>query len=92
MAEVARSFERIMNWAKAELPLLCESMRPPASAAEIEALEQLIGQRLPDDVRELYSLADGQTPFVFGQTPDYPGFFLAHPFNPIERVMRDWRV
>lgn len=90
MSSVAQSFNRIMAWAGKELPMLVESMRPGASEAEIASLEAVIGQSLPDDVRALYALADGQTPFEFGKTPHYPGLFFGHPFNPIESVKRDW--
>jgi cell wall assembly regulator SMI1 len=88
---VASSFARIMTWADANAPLLRVSLRPGASADELQRFETLIGQALPQDVRDLYRLADGQIPFQFGRTPHYPGLFLSLPFNPIEVVIRDWQ-
>lgn len=88
---IAESFAHILRWADSNLPLLRESLRPPASESEIAALETLIGQALPQELRDLYRLADGQIPFQFGRTPDYPGFFVSLPFNPIEIVSRHWQ-
>ena len=88
---IAESFARILRWADAHLPLLRESLRPPADDRELGALEALIGQTLPPDVRDLYSLADGQIPFQFGRTPHYPGFFVSLPFNPLQVVTRHWQ-
>lgn len=90
-APIADSFARILRWADSNLPLLRDSLRPPASESEIAALETIIGQALPQDVRDLYRLADGQIPFQFGCTPHYPGFFVSLPFNPIEIVTRHWQ-
>lgn len=87
---VARSFARILAWADANAPLLRESLRPGASEDQLRHFEGLIGQALPEDVRELYRLADGQIPYQFGETY-YPGLFLGFPFNPIEVTTRDWR-
>ena len=92
MSNVQQSFIRIMAWARKELPLLVDSMRPGASEGEIASLEALIGQRLPEDVRALYKLADGQIPYEFGKTPHYPGLFFGLPFNPIAIVKDHWRM
>lgn len=83
---IGESFARILRWADFNLPLLRASLRPPASESEIDAFEALIGRTLPQDVRDLYRLADGQIPFQF-----YPGIFLSLPFNPLGVVTRDWR-
>lgn len=88
---IAESFARILRWADAHLPLLRQSLRPPASEGDLQSFEALLGQTLPQDVRELYRLADGQIPFQFGQTPYYPGLFVSLPFNPLETVTRHWR-
>jgi cell wall assembly regulator SMI1 len=88
---ITESFARILRWADANLPLLRDSLRPPASEREIDALETLIGQALPEDIHDLYRLADGQIPFQFGRTPHYPGFFVSLPFNPIEIVSQHWQ-
>lgn len=90
-APIAESFARILRWSDSNLPLLRQSLRPPAGESEIATLETLIGQALPQDVRDLYRLADGQIPFQFGRTPYYPGFFVSLPFNPIEIVTRHWQ-
>jgi cell wall assembly regulator SMI1 len=60
--QVRRAYERIVAWltkhprAKAILP----SFRPPAKAAAIAAFEKKAKLTLPDGVRALYRLADGQ--------------------------------
>lgn len=88
---ISASFARIMAWADANCPLLRESLRAGASAEQLASFEALIGQPLPEDARALYRLADGQTPFQFGRTPNYPGLFVSLPFNPLEVVTRHWR-
>jgi cell wall assembly regulator SMI1 len=87
---VARSFARILTWADANAPAIRESLRAGASDDQLQRFEALIGQALPEDVRDLYRLTDGQTPYQSGG-PYYPGLFLGMPFNPSEVVAREWQ-
>jgi len=51
---------RIERWLRANAPEIHASLRPGVPDAEIEALEERIGVRLPDDVRESLRIHDGQ--------------------------------
>lgn len=57
------------------------TLNPPASAADLAAIERLIGESLPDDVRSLYGYADGQV-------DDSPGLFHADRFMSAAEVVR----
>lgn len=70
-----------------ERPDLRDAVRPPASEADLDRLEALVGASLPGELRELYRQHDGQT-------YDGPGFFLDWMWLPVadvEREIRGWR-
>lgn len=53
-------FEEYVDWLRVNVPLAYENLAPPASQAEIDDLEQVLGQRLPDDVKAVLRLHNGQ--------------------------------
>lgn len=61
------------------IPKLVEKLRgdqshalnPPASGAEIKAVESRLGVKLPDDLKQFYSLANGGRLFVSGEEAIY---------------------
>jgi hypothetical protein len=78
-AELAERFRRGVEGASdAELPPL----RPPASTTAIAAAEVELGFRLPDDIRELWSVADGG--LVFGRE-----FLWVEQFGEFTRTAMD---
>jgi len=63
-------------------------LRPGAAPTMLAAAEQEIGYRLPEDVRALYALCDGQ------EDPDEVGgplLFPAHAFCSLARALAAWR-
>src|SRR5215218_5585519 len=99
--EVGRAYRRIIAWvtkhpkARAILP----SFRPPASATAIAAFEKKAKVTLPEGVRALYRLADGQDEEAanakLGEETIESGMFpsierrdLAFRLSPLKRLTR----
>jgi cell wall assembly regulator SMI1 len=61
-------------------------LRPPATEQQLVAAETEFGMRLPEDLRELYLLHDGQNQLL--STAD---LFLGEPFATVERALAAWR-
>ncbi|MBY0231748.1 MAG: SMI1/KNR4 family protein [Gemmataceae bacterium] len=59
-APVAESWRRIEAWFAANLPEALATLRPPATEADLAAVEARIGQPLPADFRASYLIHDGQ--------------------------------
>jgi cell wall assembly regulator SMI1 len=78
-----KSWQRIERWLAEHLPDVVLDLRPPASAEEIRAAEKILGA-LPDEVRELYRIHDGQE----GETT---GAIFGLPLLPIHQVVGEWR-
>ena len=70
-------------------------LNPPATEAQLAAVETEIGYVLPDDVRALYLLADGQRDSL--DTSDLPTgkrtgpLFGRYQFNSLEETLEIWR-
>ncbi len=56
---ITESFKKLQDWAEAHAPEI--SFRPPAADSAIDTLAQKIGLPIPDDLRLLLRLADGET-------------------------------
>lgn len=78
-------FTALVDYLREHHPAVADSLRPPATESQIENLEQLIGDRLPEDVRELYLLADGQ-----GERQSL--FVEGFQFLPLAEVGRTWQM
>jgi cell wall assembly regulator SMI1 len=61
-------------------------LRPPATEAQILAVESEFGMRLPDSLRELYLLHDGQDQLTMTAP-----LFSSLPFAPLSRAIEAWR-
>lgn len=81
---IAESMARIKAALRDQLPELERSWRPPAALEAIVEAEQALGVRLPDEVRQLYGLHDGQE-------EDGPGLFFGLPFLPLEQMVAEWQ-
>lgn len=62
-------------------------LNPPATEEQLVAAEAEYGHRFPDDVRELYLLADGQ-PAGEGVAR----LFIDHYFSPLAQGLSSWRM
>jgi len=80
----------IKIWSKVENELatkakaIVESLNPPAEEAEIEALEEHIGQELPVDYRDFLFVHNGQS------QESNPGFYDMFSIMPLEMVQESW--
>lgn len=65
LAVSARSaWTRLENWCHQYHPRLLSALNPGATAEEIEAVESVIGQPLPPDVRESFTIHNGGSDFI----------------------------
>lgn len=71
-APVAVSWGRIEAWLGEHLPILRLTLRPGIAKKDFARFEKLVGQRLPEDVRESWMIHDGQRPVPY--LPDHPDF------------------
>mgnify|MGYP001801247671 FL=1 len=59
-------WSRITVWIEANAPHLLEVLQPGASEAQISELESSLSIELPDDVKALYLLCNGQSVCNYG--------------------------
>ncbi len=80
----------IKIWSKVENELatkakaIVESLNPPAEEAEVEALEEHIGQELPVDYRDFLFVHNGQS------QESNPGFYDMFSVMPLDMVQESW--
>ncbi|MGL3199273.1 MULTISPECIES: SMI1/KNR4 family protein [Curtobacterium] len=65
-------------------------LHPPASEADITATEAHLGQRLPEDVRALYRLHDGQHQYTPQEPRFAAGLFAGLAMLPLADVAVQW--
>ncbi|WP_216321688.1 SMI1/KNR4 family protein [Deinococcus aestuarii] len=75
---------RLDAWLAAHVPAIHATLRPGASDTELDALEPLVGQKLPESFRTLYRWHDGEQLVVRGV------FSLA--FLPLAQIQFDWET
>ena len=66
-------------------PGLSSCLRPGLDEAGLASLETSLGVRLPDDVREFYTLVDGQL-------PDGPGLWDGTELLNSDRIVKEWTI
>ena len=76
---------RITAWIEGNAPQLLEVLQPGASEAQIDELEAALSVQLPEDVKALYRLCNGQASF------DY-GLINGNEFLSLERIQDEWRI
>lgn len=72
-------FEELLKLIKEKAPSASLKLLPPASEDEINLFEKKVGMELPDDLKELYMIANGQN---FDGIPLFSDFYL---FIPLDR-------
>jgi cell wall assembly regulator SMI1 len=75
---------RYRDWLEKTAPDVHELLLPPASRATLRLVESNIGQMLPYDVAELWSINNGQR----GETPGVAAGFV---FLSAEAAIEQWR-
>ena len=76
---------RIRTWIEANAPQLLEVMNPGASEMQIIELERVLSIQLPDDVKTLYRLCNGQSSFNYG-------IINGTEFLSLERIQDEWSI
>jgi cell wall assembly regulator SMI1 len=84
MGSVIRSWARIERWLESNARHVLDDLNDGASPEEIARLEELIGAELPVDVKESYSIHDGQggeAPLIYGV-----------PLLSLEQIATEWSL
>lgn len=76
----------LQAWLKKHLPSVAANLNPGASDAQLDRLEKVIGQPLPEDFRVLYRWRNGQSQHV-NTGPWYGLNFLS-----VDEVIDNWKV
>ena len=76
---------RFINLLSSYIPEVIDSLNDPATEEEIKLLEETIGTSLPEEVRELYKIHNGQK----GEKID---FFCGLSFLSIQDALKDWSL
>ncbi len=53
-------FELYVSWLRNNAPMAYDNLSPPATATELDILEEALGQALPDDVKDVLKRHNGQ--------------------------------
>lgn len=77
----------LLAFYQAHHPGAVESLNPPATAAQLDQLEAVIGQPLPADFRALYELANGQD-----SDTDAPLFPEGFTLLSIDEIIAQWQL
>lgn len=79
------TWKRIETWLEANAPQMVASLNPPATDAEIEATEKFLEVALPEDMRVIYRLRNGQ------QSVGH-GLFSGWLFLSLQQMREEWDV
>jgi cell wall assembly regulator SMI1 len=82
--DIAPVLARLDSWYAANLPTDKYMFNPPASDAQLDALESLIGFEVPSSYRQLYRWHDGEN-------DDRWGHIYGLPLLPLEQAAAEWQ-
>jgi len=82
--DIAPVLARLDQWFALHLPSEQDAFNPPATDAEIDAFERLIGVDLPSSYRQLYHWHNGED-------VDRCGHFYGLPLLPLREAERHWK-
>ena len=82
--DIAPVLARLDTWYAANLAPDRYVFNPPATDAQLDAFEQLIGLKMPRSYRQLYRWHDGED-------DDRWGHVYGLPILPLERAAQDWK-
>lgn len=78
-------WERIESWLRISAPQILEVLQSGASDLQIGELEVFLSVQLPDDVKSLYRICNGQS------ACDY-GLIYGREFLSLERIKEEWSI
>jgi cell wall assembly regulator SMI1 len=85
-ARVSEAWGRIERWLEANAPAALEHLGGPASPRDLETLEKTVGFQLPDEVKAIYSVHNGESGEGSGMLGGWDAFL------PLPHVMANWRL
>jgi cell wall assembly regulator SMI1 len=77
-------WHRVESWLATNAPDVLNNLQPGASDEQIQQLEESLGIEVPEDVKQLYRLHNGQAVGT-------PGFLRGNEFLSLEKIVDDWR-
>jgi cell wall assembly regulator SMI1 len=78
-------WERLEAWLQINAPEVRHDLLPGAADADIAAVEQLVGTRVPDGFREVYAVHDGQIGIG-------PPLLIDWLLLPTKTIQREWQL
>jgi cell wall assembly regulator SMI1 len=82
--DIAPVLARLDAWYAAHLPPDRYVFNPPATDAQIDQFEHVVGQKMPRSYRQLYKWHDGEN-------DDRSGHIYGLPILPLQRAAADWQ-
>lgn len=76
MAEIEGSWARVTAWLAANAPASCATLSTPATAAELDACERVLGMVLPAELRRLLLVSNGAAEFDVDDAYHWEAEFL----------------
>lgn len=83
--DIAPVLARLDAWYAAHLPRDRYILNPPATDAQIDVFEQVVGFRMPRSYRQLYKWHDGEN-------DDRSGHIYGLPLLPLKQAEADWKA
>lgn len=90
VSTVNSSWSRIRAAIESAIPGVSAVLRPGVSATQLGSFEKMIGQRLPNDVRESYLLCDGTTAELEQRLLCGP--FYGFDMLPLAELIDSWKM
>jgi cell wall assembly regulator SMI1 len=84
------AWKRIEVWLERNVPELTNTLCAGASITQIQAAEQSLGIKFPDDVRISYALHNGEVK-VTSSSQDYLGLFDSDGFLGLDEMVSQWQ-
>lgn len=87
-------WKRIEAWLAVNAAELLATLRPGATEAEIQEVEDFLGVALPEDLKSFYQVHDGQ--WVWQDKADFQpkdyALYNMHKFLSLARVQEEWQI
>ncbi|MFD6067990.1 SMI1/KNR4 family protein [Amycolatopsis lurida] len=85
--DVDSVWERITAWLRVHTPVTAATLRPPASADDVRAVQDAVGRPFPDDLLAWWRLMDGVDDADYRTAFTVPGVYM--PLT-VARVREEW--
>lgn len=97
MSDLHRTWERIHLWLEAHCPIVLASLGPPATDDQFREAEEVMGVELPEEVKAVYRIHDGQraVPISSSWWPGAefaPGFLYGDEWLSLADMLKSWRM